>query len=302
MAILTDQEIEDGINSVVATRKSPITGLGEEAWAYLLKFTAHFEGVPNFIYSNKDLPKVVGPDVTVGVGVSIPNKAAVKGVFNQIAFFVKGSKFTRPATLAQVEADYDKAAGMSRLSNSLNAYYQAMQTEVRPMDALKMLPDKMKAKVSDQLKLIEFQDFGSWPAQARVALSSYCYGISPAGAPKFRKALSVRDFDTAGRESYIDGWSKEKVLAHRKLFWNAARLLEQDRFFKPPAPVPDPPQLTMPKFVWPSPASNPAQTGFQLRLGRADRLPDRFDSDIEIESAAMSSKWPPPIPPDKNPP
>src|SRR5204863_3218915 len=112
MTILTTQQIDQGVNDVVKTQSSVITGLGDDAWTYFLKFTAYFEGAVNFMYSNKDLPKVSGPDVTVGVGISLPNRESVQGEFIRTSFFVKGTNFMQPATLAQVQGDYDTVAGM----------------------------------------------------------------------------------------------------------------------------------------------------------------------------------------------
>jgi hypothetical protein len=270
MPVLSYQQIDQGIDSIVATRKSPITGLGDEAWAYLLKFTAYFEGAVNFMYSNKDLPNVSGPDVTVGVGISIPNRGSVQGEFNRTMFYVKGTNYTQPATLPQVQADYDTVAGMSRLTNKLDDYYAAVKTEIRPADALGKLPDRIGNLVPSRLNHPDFKDFANWPAQARVALASYCYGISPQGAPSMRTALRTRDFDTAGRQSYIPGWSLNKVLAHRKLFWNAARLVD-------------------------------ASVGNSVV--DTDRLQDRFDSGIDILPApAWPARNPPPRPPDTTPP
>ena len=270
MAILSYQEIDKGIDAVVATQKSVVTGLGDDAWAYFLKFTAYFEGALNFMYSNKDLANVSGPDVTVGVGISIPNLEAVQGEFNRTTFYVKGTKYQQRATLTQVQEDYKKVAGMSRPSNSLDAYYEAVATEIKPEDALKKLPGKVKELVPDRLKPTEFKDFAGWPAQARVALTSYCFGISAAGAPKMRAALAAKDFDTAGLQSYIAGWSARKVVAHRRLFWNAARLLEQA-------------------------AAN--------KLADVDRLPARFDEGIDLLPAVgFPARNPPPRVPDDSAP
>ncbi len=266
MAILSTQEIDRGIDGIVAKGSSPIVGLGDAPWTYLLKFTAFFEGAVNFMYSNKDLPRVSGPDVTVGVGISLPNRDSVKAEFNRMRFYVKGTNYTQLATLDQAQADYDKVAGMSRLTNTLDDYYDAVQTELQPMDALKKLPGKMSDLVPGRLNFAEFKDYANWPAQARVALASYCYGISPQGAPLMRKALSTGNFDEAGWQSYIGGWSERKILAHRKLFWNAARLRE-------------------------------AAVGNMVI--DTDRLPARFDTGIDILPAPMwPARNPPPRPPD----
>src|SRR5262245_48869818 len=39
-------------------------------------------------------------------------------------FYVKGTNYTKRATLDQVEADHDTVAALSRLKNSLDAYLQ----------------------------------------------------------------------------------------------------------------------------------------------------------------------------------
>jgi hypothetical protein len=306
---LSDEQIAQGVDSIVATRTSPIKGLENEVWTYFLKFTAHFEGVPNHIYSNKDLPHVVGPDVTVGVGISLPTRDSCDAVYNELTFFVKGSGFSQRASLEDVKKDFDTAAGMSRASHSLDDFGRAMLTEIRPMEALQKLPDKVGQLVPGRInkfRTAEFKDFNLWPAQVRVAVASYCYGISPdwgERANKMRAALSVLDFDAAGRLSYVAGWSKLKILAHRKLFWNGGRIQDQARLVNPP---PDPLQFNLPPDLRKFPTFStvkPIQPQLSLPpltlgLGNGfNRLPTAFNGSIEIEPL-VTIKDPPLIRPD----
>jgi hypothetical protein len=231
MAGLTNQQIEQGVNQLLAKNPSPIAGLGDAAWAYLLKFTGAHEGVVNRLYNNMGKPNVANSDVTIGVGISLPSKASCSQYLN--LFYVKDTNFTQMATLPQLESDWTKVNEMSRASNSLDDFGRAVQTEIKPQDALQGMVNFYTHQVPERLNDPDFKDFAQWPAQARVALTSYCYGLTPrtsqgyVGAPAMRAALSSRDFDTAGRQSYIANWDPKKVRDHRILFWNAARLLEQ---------------------------------------------------------------------------
>lgn len=225
MAGLTTQEIDRAVDLVAPKSPPPISGIGDAAWAYLLKFTGWHEGVVNFLYNNKGKPGVANSDVTLGIGISLPNKVSCRAYVGR--FYVKGTNYSRVATLEQIEADWDRVDGMSRATNSLDDFASAVNTEIRPEDAIRFTIDFYTRNVPGRLNQPDFKDFADWPAQARVALASYCYGISPANAPKMRAALSKRDFDTAGLQSWISGWEDRKVIDHRALFWNAARLSEQ---------------------------------------------------------------------------
>jgi hypothetical protein len=274
MAGLSNQQIEQGVTQLVAKGSSPIAGLGDAAWAYLLKFTAWHEGVVNRLYNNMGKPNVAHSDVTIGVGISLPSKESCNRYLN--LFYVKDTNFTQPATLTQLQADWTVVDGMSRAFNSLDDFGRVVQTEITPQAALQGMVDFYAHNVPDRLNCPEFADFAQWPAQARVALTSYCYGLTPktssgyAGAPAMRAALRDRDFDTAGRQSYISVWDPTKVRDHRVLFWNAARLLEQSA-----------------KSV----------------IINTDWLPAHFDSSIELIPlegwVGMSN---PPRPPDSAPP
>jgi hypothetical protein len=273
MAGLTNQQIEQGVNQLLARNPCPISGLGDAAWAYLLKFTASHEGVVNRLYNNMGKPNVSHSDVTIGVGISLPSKESCRRYLN--LFYIKDTNFTQMATLTQLEADWTMVNGMSRASNSLDDFGRAVQTEITPQSALQGMVDFYKQYVPDRLNDPDLRDFAQWPAQARIALTSYCYGVTPrtsagyAGAPAMRAALSSRDFDTAGRQSYVSVWDPTKVRDHRILFWNAARLLEQ------------------------------STANMVIDI---DRLPAQFDSSIEL---IPYQGWPgansPPRPPDSAP-
>jgi len=274
MAGLSNQQIEQGVNTLVARNQSPIAGLGDAAWTYLLKFTAWHEGVVNRLYNNMGKPNVPNSDVTIGVGISLPFKTSCRQYLS--LFFVKDTNFTQPATLTQLEADWTLVDGMSRAFNSLDDFAQAVQTEITPQAALQGMVNFYAQNVPDRLNCPEFTNFAQWPAQARVALTSYCYGLTPktsagyAGAPAMRAALRDRNFDTAGLQSYISVWDSKKVRDHRVLFWNAARLLEQS-------------------------ARN--------MVIDTEWLPTKFDSSLEIiPLPGWVALNPPPRPPDSAPP
>jgi hypothetical protein len=225
MAGLTTPQIDRAVDLVVPSNPSPIAGMAKETWAYLLKFTCFHEGVVNFLYSNKGKPGVTRSDVTIGIGISLPTKVSCGAYVGR--FFVKGTNFSSVATLEQIEADWVTVDGMSRATNTLDDFGRAVQTEIRPEDAIRFTIAFYGKYVPGRLNSTDFADFADWPAQAQVALASYCYGLSPEGAPKMRAALRKRDFDTAGLQSWISTWEDRKLIDHRVLFWNAARITEQ---------------------------------------------------------------------------
>jgi hypothetical protein len=229
---MSDEDIESGVNSLVQTAPCPIKGMNADAWSYFLKFTAWHEGVVTCMYNNwpRSGPN---PDVTYGVGTSILNKSDCK--FHVQWFFAKNTRYSQPATLPDVEKDWQTAADMPRDNPwTLNDYAAKTSLEVDPAKALEGLVANVKSLVLGRLAHADFADFAKWPAQAQIAVASYCYGISANGAPKMRAAIKALDFDTAGLQSFIPdvkdkskpGWSVDKILDHRRLFYNAARILE----------------------------------------------------------------------------
>jgi hypothetical protein len=99
-----------------------------------------------------------------------------------------------------------------------------------------MYRDKVIAKRNDLLDseletalrdVPELGQFYEYPAQAQVAIASFCYGFSPKTMLNFVTELFHWNFDGAGRESALAGLSAQKQLDHRILFWNAARICEQ---------------------------------------------------------------------------
>jgi hypothetical protein len=238
---MSDGDIETGVNALVTTAKNPIRNFSDDAWAYVLKFTAWHEGVVTCMYNNFPEKTQTNPDVTYGVGTSVRVKADCR--FHLQWFFAKGTSFSQPASLAELEADWQKASDMPRGPNTLTDYDKATKLEVVPAKALEGMVLNFKSLVLGRLVHADFADFAKWPVQAQIGLVSYCYGIDPRIAPKMRAALKAKNFDTAGLQSFIGdskdptkpGWSNDKILDHRRLFYNAARIMEQNPDLDDPA-------------------------------------------------------------------
>lgn len=184
------------------------------------------------MYNNR-ASETAKQDVTCGVGFLLASRDASLAFID--LFYDKDT--LQPATPEQMKADWDTAAGILRTSWP-NSNLESTPTRDGYADRcqLRMYPEKVIARrneiMAQKLKqaLIDCPKIGGFygfPAQAQVAVASYCYGFSPTRAPNFCQALSVWDFDEAGKQSYLAGLAKLKLLHHRILFWNAARIVEQ---------------------------------------------------------------------------
>jgi hypothetical protein len=227
---------------------SPPTPLKPATWAYLLKFTTTHEGPVYHLYNNRT-SEDAKQDVTCGIGHLLPSAdaaATVKGMFYDPAT-------GQPATAQQMIDDWNAASKILRTGSNLETDY-ARACKMR-MDEDAMVDDMagvMKSRLQAILapgKCPELDSFAEMPAQAQVAVASFNYGFLLTSTRNMKEALGEWDFDRAGQESFLRGLSPRKLLAHRTLFWNAARIVEQkldaDRL---PLSV-DPPEL-IPWQAW----------------------------------------------------
>lgn len=205
----------------------------QATWDYLTKFTDHHEAIVLHMYNNRTSASG-RQDVTCGVGFLLASADAAVADFKAL-FYDPETK--RPATDEQIRADWQAAAELPRTA------WPKSNLESTPdgrgyadVCTLRMDRDKVIAKRNDLLgakleaalrDVPELGQFYDYPAQAQVAIASFCYGFSPKKCPNFVMSLFHWDFDTAGRESFLSGMSSLKVRDHRILFWNAARICEQ---------------------------------------------------------------------------
>jgi hypothetical protein len=205
----------------------------QSTWDYLTKFTDHHEAMVLHMYNNRTSLKA-RQDVTCGVGFLLTSPDAAIANYKSLFY---DPVTNQPAKDDQIRADWQAAADLLRTG------YPRSNLESTPdgkgyadVCKLRMYPDKVIAKRNDLLgskletalrQVPELLQFYEYPAQAQVAIASYCYGFSPKGSPNFYMELFHWRFDEAGRESGLAGLSPLKVLDHRILFWNAARIREQ---------------------------------------------------------------------------
>ena len=205
----------------------------QAAWDYLTKFTDHHEAIVLHMYNNRASLKA-RQDVTCGVGFLLTSADAAIADYKSLFYDPVAN---RPATDAQIRADWQAAADLLRTG------WPKSNLESTPdgkgyadVCKLRMYRDKVIARRNDLLaskletalrQVPELGQFSEYPAQAQVAIASFCYGFSPKGSPNFYMDLFHWDFDGAGKESALAGLSAQKLLDHRILFWNAARICEQ---------------------------------------------------------------------------
>jgi hypothetical protein len=208
----------------------------QKTWDYLLKLTKRHEWPVLHMYNNKASPDAA-QDVTCGIGfANMPTKEASLQYIDM--FYDKDTDL--PATREQMMADWVTASQILRTfgkSNNLEStpqgdgYADQCQLRMRPEKVYDKMAEILKARLNKSLQVSNLWNFSNYPATAQVACASFWYGFLAQCAPNMCRALAVFDFDEAGKQSYLKGISTRKLLAHRALFWNAARLNEQNLDF-----------------------------------------------------------------------
>jgi hypothetical protein len=223
---------------------SPPTQMRPGSWPYLLRFTAQHEGVVLHLYNNR-ASEAAKQDVTCGIGKLLTSPAAAsaaKGMFFDPATGL-------PATDQQMADDWVAASQIFRTRSNLETdYANACKMRMRPEAAIDDMAGVMKQKLETVLspgRCPELSTFAEMPAQAQVAIASFNYGFMVSSTHNLREALGDWDFDRAASESFLKGLSPRKLLGHRTLFWNAARIVEQKLDFstlpqsvEPPEQIP----------------------------------------------------------------
>ncbi len=219
-------------------------GIRQSAWDYLLQFTEEHEGLVLSMYTTFNHQD----DVTVGIGTKIfintDNKTFPSWVVNLFTDKETGSA----ATQEQVLQDYTKAqtiprVGLVNRDTHLIPEYEVLQLRTTPEKARERLVLRHQQDLANMLRPQAFggvfEDFRTFPADAQVACVSFAYGCPAWTFTNLKTAISQWDFDWACKECWSLGMAPDKNIAHSRLFWNAACVVQQgldyDRVYsKPP--------------------------------------------------------------------
>jgi hypothetical protein len=202
----------------------PPPQMSADAWDYLLRFTLEHEWMVLHMYNNK-ATEDAKQDVTCGIGhlLSSPEAAvAAKGLFYDPATGQTPSD-------QQMRDDWLAASRILRTRSNLETdYANACKMRMSRDKAIDDMAGVLKSKLKSSLGACpELASFSEMPAQAQVGAASYNYGYLIQVTVHFRAALGDWDFDEAAKQSFLRGISSRKLLGHRTLFWNAARIVEQ---------------------------------------------------------------------------
>jgi hypothetical protein len=219
-------------------------GMTSRTYDYLLSFTMAHEGATPFMYNNWPL-KNANRDVTVGVGIAVTSEDHAAQPDIRSLFVVKGTG--APASEPDMRAEFRRVYDLPRTGTNLFSDYQGRSP-------LEIPDDRMRRSLNDKMLSFWSQNgaslptFGSIPAQAQVALVSYNYGARLRTAPKMCAAVRAGDYTVAARESFVSIWDGQKNEAHKRLFTNAATLVDEglDTEMLPPAigPFKPPPLIS----------------------------------------------------------
>jgi hypothetical protein len=225
----------------------------QATWEYLLRFTADHEVKVYHMYNNK-ASAAAPQDVTCGIGFFLPTKESACDAEIKALFINKTTR--QPAGDAELMKDWETASNILRVwGNAPN-----LETEYTEKCQLVMDQDKtwthMQTGMKRRLAHVRrpgacqgLDDFAKMPAQAQVALTSFNYGWFITSAPILCNHLMGWDFDSVQKSCYTTAISAEKLLANRTLFWNAARILEQNQDFDHLPTKTKPPELAPWKAV-----------------------------------------------------
>src|SRR6516162_621327 len=189
----------------------------ESAWRYLLEFTKKHEGAVLYMYNNRTA-SMTDQDVTCGIGFRIDKRSDATQSWLKIMFFDKNTG--APATDAQMLADWDAAAGLSRTSNNLKQYGEICQLRMRPelvyrQMALILRDRKLPALLSSFPQ--DFGNFENYPAAAQTFCLSFAYGRIPFDFPQLRASVRAERWADAAEQCHLRGASEAKNKAHKQL-------------------------------------------------------------------------------------
>jgi hypothetical protein len=194
---------------------------------YVLNFTVAHEGDTPFMYNNWPI-KNKNRDVTVGVGHALFSEHEAASAEIRKLFTVKATGL--PASDSDMRAEFRRVYNLQRTATNL-------WTDFRDKSPLKMDRGGMLSLLRQRMLMfwdqrgVIFLDFDEIPAQGQVALMSWNYGARLRNAPKMCAAVKDEDYDEAARQSNVPGWDSQKNAAHKRLFFNAAEILEEELDF-----------------------------------------------------------------------
>ena len=204
--------------SVPVTTPGCPTGITPALWLRLLNFTKQFEGITDFMYNDRSTPQLV----TCGVGKLVKDEEAAVGLKG---FFVNPGG-SQPSD-DEIKDDYTAAHAIKRDDPPGNLFDFATVTILRmPWQKItELLGKAMGERVSTMLRMPDFADFATFPADAQLACASIAYGSwqYPIQAP-LRAAVRARNWSDAARDYRSPGWDPRKDAAHVRLFRSAAGL------------------------------------------------------------------------------
>jgi GH24 family phage-related lysozyme (muramidase) len=204
-------------NVPVTTPGRP-TGITPDLWLRLLNFTKQFEGITDFLYNDRSTPQLV----TCGVGKLVKDVGA--------AIALKRS-FVNPSggepSEDEMRDDYAAASAMKRDDPPGNLFDFATVTVLRmPWPKItELLGTAMGERVNTMLRMADFADFATFPADAQLACASIAYGSwQYAIQAPLRAAVRARNWADAAKDYRSPGWDAQKDAAHVRLFRSAAGL------------------------------------------------------------------------------
>jgi hypothetical protein len=259
----------------------PPPGMKQAAWEYLVRFTTEHEWPVLHMYNNKR-SEGDRQDVTCGIGILLTSRDSA--CQPEIKAMFRNKNTGQPATDDELRADWDTASNILRTGNNLEhtadnkGYGDQCQLVMDATLVGEYSQKVLQRKLADVRKpgaCQELNGFAQMPAQAQVAIASFNYGYLVTVTKNFRAALGDWDFDRAARESFLKGLAPQKLLGHRTLFWNAARIVEQSLDFDQlPAGV-NPVGPLIPWAPWEETVvtPDPARSGV-VRHETAPRKPD----------------------------
>jgi len=184
--------------------------------------------------------------VTIGVGNLIDIEKAgdtekLKKVLDELVtlpfVYKKGKKAGKPASKADIEAEWKKVKARQELVKNLYTEFAKITILKLNNEAIDELAMTKLMKMEKELKTKPaYRDFEQWPADAQLGLLSMAWALGATrlrlGWPNFRTACQKQDFDTAAKQSHILDVNNpgvgERNTRNQRLFKNAAAVLASD--------------------------------------------------------------------------
>ena len=218
------------------------TGMRRSAWDYLLEFTEAHEALVLSMYNASASEQ----DVTVGIGTKLFSEEKCQTDGWILPLFHDKSDVNKPITVADVQSDFRRAAQIPRVGNVTKANlipeYEVLQLRTTPEKARERMAVQLYDNVTTMLKPGShgwaFENFSGYPADAQVAIASFSYARPAWDFPLLLDAIKRADFDEACKQVWIQKASPAKNIAQERIFWNAARVMQQgldfDRVYSKP--------------------------------------------------------------------